>query len=65
MLEASPQNSSQANVPRDLASAVHEELRRRSIIDPSLETLTELFDAMFFARSYCTTLRKTIMKQAI
>ena len=49
MLEASPQNSSQANVPRDLASAVHEELRRRSIIDPSLETLTELFDAMFFA----------------
>jgi hypothetical protein len=49
MLEGSPQNSSQANVPRDLASAVHEELRRRSIIDPSLETLTELFEAMFFA----------------
>jgi hypothetical protein len=43
--EKSPANSS----PKDLAIAVYTELVSRSVSQPGLETLIELFESMFFA----------------
>src|SRR5437016_7099860 len=39
----------QSSSPKDLASAVHLELLRRSADPPPLEILVELFDSMYFA----------------
>jgi hypothetical protein len=39
----------QSRTPKDLASAVHLELLRRSASPPSLDVLIELFESMYFA----------------
>src|SRR5882762_2479748 len=39
----------QSSSPKELASAVHSELLRRSANPPPLEILVELFESMYFA----------------
>jgi hypothetical protein len=45
----STRSNEQSSSPRDLASAVHQELLRRNANPPQLEVLVELFESMYFA----------------